>query len=42
MSDELVRYENPAEGVARVVMARAEKHNSLNPELIFAIDEAFG
>jgi len=42
MSDELVRYENPAEGVARVVMARADKHNSLNPELIFAIDEAFG
>jgi enoyl-CoA hydratase len=38
---ELIRYENPAEGVARVVMARADKHNSLNPELIFAIDEAF-
>ena len=39
---DLVRYENPAEGVARVVLARSEKHNSLNPELIFAIDEAFG
>jgi enoyl-CoA hydratase len=41
MSDNLVRYETPAPGVARVVMARADKHNSLNPELIFAIDAAF-
>lgn len=41
MTEDLVRYENPAPGVARVVMARADKHNSLNPELIFAIDAAF-
>jgi enoyl-CoA hydratase len=41
MSENLVRYENPAEGVARVVLTRADKHNSLNPELIFAIDAAF-
>lgn len=41
MDEELVRYENPAEGVARIVMARADKHNSLNPDLIFAIDDAF-
>lgn len=42
MSEDLVRYEDPAPGVARVVLARADKHNSLNPELIFAIDAAFG
>jgi len=41
MSEDLVRYEDPAPGVARVVLARADKHNSLNPELIFAIDAAF-
>lgn len=41
MSEDLIRYENPAEGVARLVMTRADKHNSLNPELIFAIDTAF-
>jgi enoyl-CoA hydratase len=41
MDDGLIRYENPAEGVARLVMTRADKHNSLNPELIFAIDATF-
>lgn len=41
MSEDLIRTENPAEGVARLVMTRADKHNSLNPELIFAIDAAF-
>ena len=41
MSEDPIRYENPADGVARVVMTRSEKHNSLNPELIFAIDAAF-
>ena len=41
MTDDLIRYENPANGVARVVLTRSDKHNSLNPELIFAIDEAF-
>ena len=37
----LVRYENPAEGVARVVLARPQKLNALSPALIFAIDTAF-
>ncbi len=41
MDDNLIRYESPAQGVARLVMTRADKHNSLNPELIFAIDAAF-
>ncbi|MGE3691753.1 MAG: enoyl-CoA hydratase [Novosphingobium sp.] len=41
MPDDLIRFENPAEGVARIVLTRADKHNSLNPELIFAIDAAF-
>ncbi len=41
LPEDLVRYENPAPGVARVVLARAGKHNSLKPELIFAIDDAF-
>jgi len=41
MTEQLVRYEIPADGVARVVMARSEKHNSLNPALIYAIDAAF-
>jgi enoyl-CoA hydratase len=42
MTESLVRYEDPAPGVARVVLARSEKHNSLNPALIFAINDAFG
>ena len=40
-SDELVRYENPAEGVARVVMTRSRKLNALSPALIFAINAGF-
>jgi enoyl-CoA hydratase len=40
-TEELVRYEVPAKGVARVVLARADKHNALNPALIFAINAAF-
>src|SRR5262249_30374048 len=41
MSENLVRYEDPAPGVARIVLSRVDKHNSLNPALIFAINEAF-
>ena len=41
MTETLIRYEDPAPGVARIVLARVEKHNSLNPALIFAINEAF-
>jgi enoyl-CoA hydratase len=41
MSEVLTRYEEPAPGVARIVLARADKHNALNPALIFAINEDF-
>ncbi len=41
MTDSLVRYENPAEGVARIVLARADKHNAINPQMIFEVNEAF-
>ena len=41
MTDGLIRYEDPAKGVARIVLARVDKHNSLNPALIFAINDAF-
>ncbi len=41
MSEDLIRYENPAPGVARIVLARADKHNAINPALIFAVNEAF-
>lgn len=41
MTETLIRYEDPAPGVARIVLARVEKHNSLNPALIFAINDAF-
>ena len=37
----LVRYEEPAPGVARVVLARADKHNAINPAMIFAVNDAF-
>jgi enoyl-CoA hydratase len=36
-----VRYETPAPGVARVVLARADKHNALNPKMIYEINDAF-
>ena len=41
MTDSSIRYEEPAEGVARIVMARAEKHNAINPQLIYEINDAF-
>lgn len=42
MNDEtLVRYEEPAPGVARIVLARAEKFNAINPEMIFAVNDLF-
>lgn len=41
MSEELVRYEEPAPGVARIVLARADKHNAINPQMIFAVNDAF-
>lgn len=36
-----VRYETPAPGVARIVLARAEKHNAIGPQMIFEINDAF-
>ena len=41
MSASLARYEVPAEGVARVVMARPDKHNAINPQMIYDINDAF-
>ncbi len=37
----MVRYEKPTENIARVVMARADKHNAINPQMIFEINDAF-
>jgi len=39
--EKTVRYETPAEGVARVVLTRADKHNAINPQMIFDVNEAF-
>ncbi|MEV5004011.1 enoyl-CoA hydratase [Nocardioides sp. LML1-1-1.1] len=36
-----IRRENPAEGVARIVLARPEKKNAQNPGLLYELDEAF-
>ena len=36
-----VRYETPAAGVARVVLARPERRNAQDPELLYALDDAF-
>ncbi len=41
MTETLIRYENPAEGVARIVLDRADKHNAINPAMIFAVNAAF-
>jgi enoyl-CoA hydratase len=37
----LVRYEQPAHGVARIVLARADKHNAINPQMLFEVNDAF-
>jgi enoyl-CoA hydratase len=41
MSEALIRYETPADGVARIVLTRVDKHNSINPEMIFQVNDAF-
>lgn len=41
MSPPTVRYENPADGVARIVLDRADKHNAINPQMIFEVNDAF-
>jgi enoyl-CoA hydratase len=43
MSDfERIRYEEPAPRVARVVLARAEKHNAQDRKLLYELDAALG
>jgi len=41
MTEQLVRYEVPAPGVARIVLDRADKYNAINPKMIFAVNAAF-
>jgi enoyl-CoA hydratase len=41
MSESLIRYEEPAPGVARIVLTRADKHNAINPQMIFEVNDAF-
>lgn len=41
MTEALIRYEEPAPHVARIVLARVEKHNSINPQMIFEVNDAF-
>ena len=41
MTEPTVRYETPADGVARIVLARADKHNAINPQMIYEVNAAF-
>ena len=42
MSDfETIRYENPAPGVARIVLARPDARNAQDLSMTYEIDEAF-
>jgi enoyl-CoA hydratase len=41
MTEQLVRYETPATHVARIVLTRADKHNAINPQMIFEVNDAF-
>jgi enoyl-CoA hydratase len=41
MTGPVVRYEHPAPGVARAVLARPEKHNAINPAMLFELNDAF-
>ena len=41
MTEPTIRYENPADGVARIMLARADKHNAINPQMIFEVNAAF-
>lgn len=40
MSD-LIRYETPADRIARIVLNRPDKRNAQNGELLYALDDAF-
>lgn len=41
MTTKLARYEVAAPGVARVTLARADKYNAINPQLIYDVNECF-
>ena len=41
MSERFIRREDPAPGVARVVLARPETRNAQHPELLYELDAAF-
>lgn len=41
MTEPLIRYENPEPGVARIVLARADKYNAINPQMIYEVNDAF-
>ncbi|MFC4595764.1 enoyl-CoA hydratase [Sphingobium tyrosinilyticum] len=41
MTESLARYEVPVAGVARITLARADKFNAINPQLIYDVNEAF-
>jgi enoyl-CoA hydratase len=41
MTEPLIRYEIPAPHVARIVLARADKYNAINPQMIFEVNDAF-
>jgi enoyl-CoA hydratase len=41
MSERFIRREDPAPGVARVVLARPEMRNAQSPELLYELDAAF-
>uniref|UniRef100_UPI0035CA3476 enoyl-CoA hydratase n=1 Tax=uncultured Sphingomonas sp. TaxID=158754 RepID=UPI0035CA3476 len=41
MTEPLIRYENPAPGIARIVLARADKYNAINPQMIYEVNDAF-
>ena len=37
---EMIRYERPGEGVARIMLAREEKRNAQNVQMLYEIDAA--
>lgn len=41
MTDNRVRYEQPAEAIVRVVLARPETRNSQDTQLLYALNDAF-
>ncbi|GLR68233.1 enoyl-CoA hydratase [Acidocella aquatica] len=41
MNAPLIRYETPTPHVARIVLARADKYNAINPQMIFEVNDAF-